>query len=51
MKSSPRSNACQNCSGDSIPPGSRHPIPITATGVTDAFFILLRPPRTPTIAW
>lgn len=33
-RSSPRSNASHNRSGESMPPGSRHPIPMTATGVT-----------------
>ena len=33
-RSSPRSNAPQRRSGESIPPGSRQAIPMTATGVT-----------------
>ena len=33
-RSSPRSNASHSCSGESMPPGRRQAIPITATGVT-----------------
>jgi len=33
MRSSPRSTASHNSSGESMPPGRRQPIPITATGV------------------
>ena len=35
-RSSPRSNASHNWSGESMPPGSRHAMPMTATGVTCA---------------
>ncbi len=34
IRSSPRSSASHNESGESMPPGSRHAIPTTATGVT-----------------
>ena len=33
-RSSPRSNASHNMSGESMPPGSRQAIPMTATGIT-----------------
>src|SRR5258705_1252655 len=33
-KSSPFSNALHSCSGESIPPGSRQDIPVTAMGIT-----------------
>ena len=32
-RSSPRSNASHNRSGESMPPGSRHAMPMTATGL------------------